>query len=68
MVRRCFSAEDIVLIYAGQLMADELPLRDYHVPPVRRRHPSPANARAVWHGSHARILRRFGRMRRDAKR
>lgn len=46
MVRRCHSAEDIVLIYAGQLMADELPLRDYHVPPVRR--PSPfllANAR-----------------------
>lgn len=30
-----FSAEDIVLIYAGQLMADELALREYHVPPVR---------------------------------
>lgn len=45
MVRRCFSAEDIVLIYAGQLMADELPLRDYHVPPVRRRHPSPFHTR-----------------------
>jgi hypothetical protein len=34
VVRRCHSAEDIVLIYAGQLMADDLPLRDYHVPPV----------------------------------
>ena len=27
------AAEDIVLIYAGQTMADDLPLRDYHVPP-----------------------------------
>eukprot|EP00241_Pyramimonas_parkeae_P009616 CAMPEP_0114228922 /NCGR_PEP_ID=MMETSP0058-20121206/2618_1 /TAXON_ID=36894 /ORGANISM="Pyramimonas parkeae, CCMP726" /LENGTH=128 /DNA_ID=CAMNT_0001339935 /DNA_START=501 /DNA_END=884 /DNA_ORIENTATION=+ len=26
-------AEDLVLIYAGQTMADDLPLRDYHVPP-----------------------------------
>mmetsp|Transcript_13951 Transcript_13951/g.16839 ORF Transcript_13951/g.16839 Transcript_13951/m.16839 type:complete len:155 (+) Transcript_13951:90-554(+) len=26
-------AEDIVLIYAGQQMADDLPLSDYHVPP-----------------------------------
>jgi hypothetical protein len=26
--------EDIVLIYAGQQMQDEMPMRDYHVPPV----------------------------------
>ena len=31
------SWEQIVLIYAGQQMADDVPLREYHVPPVRLR-------------------------------
>ena len=29
------SWEEIVLIYAGQQMADDVALGDYHVPPVR---------------------------------
>ncbi len=33
------SWEDIELIYAGQRMADAMPLRDYHVPPARPRAP-----------------------------
>jgi hypothetical protein len=29
------SWEDIELIYAGQRIANDHPLRDYHIPPVR---------------------------------